>query len=624
MLTLSLFRVGIILWQWERVIETQGIGFVLLQGVRFDIITLTALLVIPLVLTPIITISKKLYKHWYSLLRFYLSATILFIVFMELSTPNFLIQFDLRPNILFVEYLKYPKEVFSMLWTGYKPSIILATLIIPLVAIGFYRGIPTYKEKSLRCHQAIIMSVTLLVICLISGRSSLGHRPANPSIIAFSSDLMVNDIALNSSYSLLYAIYESFGDETGGISYGEMAHDEILRHVKDNMFVSEGDFISNKIPTLHNQKATNILTKPKNIVIILEESMGAEYVGRLGGIGVTPNLDELASQGIWFEKLYATGTRSVRGIEAVITGFTPSPARSVVKLSKSQRDFFTFAEVLRRQNYDTSFIYGGEAHFDNMKRFFVNNGFNRIIEQKDYTNPLFSGSWGVSDEDLFNKAHHVFEKQGNKPFFSLVFTSSNHTPFEFPDGKIELHDTEKNTENNAVKYADYSLGEFIKKAKKSSYWDSTLFLIVADHNSRVRGANLVPIERFHIPGLILGGSVTSDVISRISSQIDLMPTLLSMAGISSVHPAIGYDLTQTKKISKTPGRAIMQYNSTQAYMEEDQVIIFERNKQPTHYQYNNGNYIKHEQQNTDLITKALAHSLFTPLAYTNGLYKLPD
>ncbi len=124
------------------------------------------------------------------------------------------------------------------------------------------------------------------------------------------------------------------------------------------------------------------------------------------------------------------------------------------------------------------------------------------------SNPVFTGSWGVSDEDLFNRAHEEFSAPHERPFFSLVFTSSNHSPFEFPDGRIDLYDGEKNTVNNAVKYADYALGQFIRSAKQSNYWEDTVFLIVADHNSRVYGSEVIPIERFHIPGLILGGSIS--------------------------------------------------------------------------------------------------------------------
>jgi phosphoglycerol transferase MdoB-like AlkP superfamily enzyme len=256
-----------------------------------------------------------------------------------------------------------------------------------------------------------------------------------------------------------------------------------------------------------------------------------------------------------------------------------------------------------------------------VRPFFINNGFNTVIDQRDYKDPVFTGSWGVSDEDLFNKAHEEFTKKNGTPFFSLVFSSSNHVPFGFPAGRIDLYDQENNTVNNAVKYADYAVGEFIKKAKQSNYWENTLFLIVADHNSRVYGPNLVPIERFHIPGLILGADIKPVHYSKIASQIDLMPTLLSLAGIESITPAIGRDLN--KLPAQTPGRAMMQYNATHAYMEDNKVIVFERNKQPKQYTYDNGKLNIQKNSDEQLLNKALAESLFGTYMYEHQLYKMP-
>jgi phosphoglycerol transferase MdoB-like AlkP superfamily enzyme len=371
---------------------------------------------------------------------------------------------------------------------------------------------------------------------------------------------------------------------------------------------------------LHKSDWIEETAAPINLVIILEESLGAEFVGALGGTPVTPELDNLAKQGIWFDNLYATGTRSVRGIEAIITGFTPTPARSVVKLPKSQTGFFTIAELLRRRGYDTSFIYGGEAHFDNMRQFFIGNGFDRIIEERDFFNPAFKGSWGVCDEDLFQRADQEFSQQAGKPFFSLVFTSSNHSPFEFPEGKTPLYESPSDTVNNAVKYADFALGEFFRKAKKSAYWENTLFLVVADHNSRVRGANLVPIEYFHIPALILGGQVEPQIYSRLSSQIDLLPTLLGMMGIQDNHPATGHDLFRPD-IANIPGRAIMQYNTAQAYMRGDEVVVMGMDKKPALYHRSASGLTPAESPNPGLIERALAYSVWSATAYQEQLYR---
>ncbi|MCL4113349.1 UNVERIFIED_CONTAM: hypothetical protein GTU68_027537 [Idotea baltica] len=621
LVVLSLSRLALVALYWSRVEAVDGLYFVLLQGVRFDLIVVCALALPPILLLPFqfrsIIVSRAV--------RVYLLGAFVAVIFMEAATPTFISEYDQRPNILFVEYLKYPKEVGRMLWVGYKLDIAVGLLVVAMLGVGLSKFLPAPRARGvgLSFPLAAVYSVTALFLCIVGVRSSFGHRPANPAKVAFSQDLLVNDFALSSLYSVAYASYSARRHESKPGSYGRMKMAKVIRQVQDDLALPGSDFISPELPTLHESKWVVPLDKPLNLVIILQESLGAEFVGALGGTPVTPYLDTLAEEGIWFDNLYATGTRSVRGIEAVTTGFTPTQARSVVKLPKSQTGFFTIAELLGRRGYDTSFIYGGEAHFDNMRQFFVGNGFQRVIEEKDFENPGFKGSWGVSDEDLFAKAHKDFGESRERPFFSLVFTSSNHSPFEFPEGNFELYEQPRATVNNAVKYADYAMGKFFEQAKQSSYWKNTLFLVVADHNSRVRGANLVPIEYFHIPALVLGGSVTPQTYSRMASQIDLLPTLLGLMGIDSDHPATGHDLFRPD-IADIPGRAIMQYNATQAYMQDEQVVIMEADKSPALYTRTEAGLVPSQNENPALLDRALAYSIWSSTAYNDRLYRLPD
>ncbi|MDZ4099869.1 MAG: LTA synthase family protein, partial [Methylophilaceae bacterium] len=339
-----------------------------------------------------------------------------------------------------------------------------------------------------------------------------------------------------------------------------------------------------------------------------------------------PELEKLKSQGWWFENLYATGTRSVRGIEAVVTGFLPTPAQSVVKLSLSQDHFFTLASLLDSKGYLNEFIYGGEAHFDNMRNFFINNDFELVVDQKDYIKPIFLGSWGVSDEDLFNKTHEQLMQHhaSGAPFFTLVFTSSNHSPFEFPEGRIALYDEPKATENNAVKYADYAMGQFFKQAQASPYWKDTLFLVVADHDIRVRGNDLVPVKNFHIPGLILGADIQPKVIKTVASQIDLPTTLISLMGIDAEHPMLGRDLSAEPE--GLPGRAMMQYEQNYAWMEGDQTVVLRPNKAPTHAVYDRKNKeLKESSAPSDaekMEKRALGHVLLPSILYREQDYHM--
>jgi len=620
---LTLSRLFLVSHWWQRVEQQDALSFILLQGARFDAVLIGMLLIIPCLLLPLLATSSLILPGWKWLLTVYIPLVIATVLFMELATPSFADQFDARPNILFFEYLEHPREVLSTLWGAYRLPMLLGLPIVAAVAWFVLRHVrhAVADIQAVPFLVALPMGLLLALVCGAAIRSTTDHRPINPATVAQTSDALVNELPLNSTYTTAYAAYEMRYEETGGARYGKMDEQTATAIVRQEMHIEPNRFKDDGLTTWHSFESSITHAKPKNLVIILEESLGAEFVGSLGGLDLTPNLDALASEGLWFEQLYATGTRSVRGIEAVITGFLPTASRSVVKLSKSQRDFFTLASFLSDKGYTSSFIYGGEAHFDNMRRFFMGNGFDHVVDEKDYADPVFTGSWGVSDEDLMARAHEEFTlaSANDQPFFSLVFSSSNHTPFEFPDGRIELHDTEKQTVNNAVKYADHAIGEFFAKARTSSYWDDTVFLIVADHNSRVYGDSLIPVDRFHIPGLILGGGIEASRYQKIASQIDLAPTLLSIMGLSGEHPMPGRDLTALP--DDVPGRAIMQFNAIQAYMEEDTVAVLMHDLEPIALRYDNGKLHKLPKIDPALAQKAIAHATWAANAYQLSRYR---
>ncbi|MAD73669.1 MAG: sulfatase [Rheinheimera sp.] len=573
LLLLSVSRIGLFVWQYDRISAVASVWPLLIQGVRADLILVGLWLVIPLLLAPFLTAGK-----WFSVWRWFcygwaLMGLTLFI-FVELSTPQFILQYDIRPNRLYIEYLKYPEEVFSTLWQGFR-AMLLGGIAVTALLIWCANTLLQRVRLRTEPYQKKTFWLTwpvLLVVVFGMIRSTTEHRPANPALFAVTSDALVNSLVINSPYSVLYAIYSLKHEANSSEIYGKLPFDEMLALALDWPWLKQAVFTDPGLPTLHYSQATAKRAKPLNLVIILEESLGATFVESLGGVAVTPELEKLKHDGWWFEQMYATGTRSVRGIEAVVSGFMPTPAQSVVKLSLAQQNFYTLGSTLSQQGYNTSFIYGGEAHFDNMRSYFTGNGIEQVIDLPQMDNPVFVGSWGASDEDLFTAASkHLDEMhQHQRPFFSLVFSSSNHTPFEFPDGRIDLHEQPKQTVNNAVKYADYSLGKFIAHARQQPYWQNTLFLIVADHDNRVYGNNLVPVEKFHIPALILGADVIPKRIKPVASQIDLAPTLLSLMGINAQTPLIGRDFSHD---DISPGRALMQFDQYFALMEQQQLTI---------------------------------------------------
>ena len=624
MATTSVARLAYIIWLSDRVESTGGFSFIIVQGLRFDLVMLAYLLALPLIMTPLANSIAKVAPFWLTALKWYLVTVFGLFVFMEIATPPFIQEYDVRPNYLFVEYLKYPREILSMLLTGYRLELFAATVLLPALLVPVAKSIGK-SVSSVQRNRPIWtgpFAIISLLVCVAAARSTLDHRPVNPSTVAFSSDTLVNSLAMSSLYSTLYAIYE-MRHEDQGLAYGEVTAAVANTAIRENMYLTDETIVDPQIPTLHEQISTRAGVQPKNLVIIVEESLGAEFVGSLGGLPLTPNLDALSDDGIWFENLYATGTRSARGLEAIVSGFPPTNSQSVLKLGRAQHNFFTIGDYLRRKGFDTSFIYGGEAQFDNMRRFFANNGFDTVIDKHDFENPIFKGSWGVADEVVFDYAHRYFiSKSPDRPFVSVLFTTTNHSPWEFPDGRIDLYDASKATVNNAVKYADFAIGRYISMARDSSYWDNTVFLIVSDHNSRVYGADLVPIERFHIPGLILGGSIKPQRWTRVASQIDLLPTLLSLIGEGGLHPAPGIDLTRSD-INQIPQRAIMQYGNTQAYWQDNRVVILRRDRPAAAFDYLDGQLVESNNGGT-LLDHARAVAAWPSLAYRNLQYRLPS
>lgn len=627
---LSISRAGLMLWQSERVAASGIWPEILLQGLRVDMIQMGLLVIIPLLVAPLF-FHKKTWTWWRQFSFIWVVASFVILAFMEAATPGFIGEYDTRPNRLFIEYLNYPHEVLPMLWNGFRIHVFAGIIALALALWGVAGFMSPWlsqprPDKTLKYWLALPFIVLLV---FFSVRSTIDHRPANPAFFAITSDTMVNTLILNSTWSVLHAIYNLKHESKSSEIYGEMTEEQAMKQVRltRERLQDKRPLIGDaNLPTLTRQTATMRREKPLNLVIILQESLGATFVESLGGVPVTPELEKLKSQGWWFENLYATGTRSVRGIEAVVAGFPPTPAQSVVKLSLSQDHFFTLASLLNSKGYLNEFIYGGESHFDNMRSFFINNDFEQVVDENDYIKPVFVGSWGVSDEDLFNKAHEQFMKHHNSgnPFFTLVFTSSNHSPFEFPDGRIELYEQPKATENNAVKYADYAMGQFFRKAQASPYWKDTVFVVVADHDIRVRGDDLVPVKHFHIPGLILGADIKPRIIKTVASQIDLPTTALSLMGIDAEHPMLGRDLTAEPE--GLPGRAMMQYEENYAWMEGDEMVVLRPDRQPAHGVYNKKSKVLTERPGSrndhTMEKRALGHVLIPSILYREQDYHL--
>ncbi|WMN61585.1 LTA synthase family protein (plasmid) [Pseudoalteromonas xiamenensis] len=624
MAILTIARTGLSVWQHERLVHSSDWLHILLQGMRVDLSSLAHLIILPVLVHFCLPKEGAIRTSWTTFLKVLFVGIILLFSYMELVTPTFISEYDLRPNRLFVEYLMYPKEVFGMLWTGYKLSIfsvLLGTVGLVFMAWTWVCRID-FSFPTLSLFGRISIAAICCITLFLGARSTFGHRPLNPAMVAYSDDVLLNELTLNSTYSLAFALKNMASEQNAEKFYGSMDIETMLKTVK--LASGRGNrFIEGDIPTRNIQQAT-YQGKKRNLVILLQESLGARFVGGLGGLPLTPNLDKLLNEGWTFEQLYATGTRSVRGIEAVTTGFVPTPSRAVVKLSKAQNGFFTIAQLLKQQGYHTQFVYGGESHFDNMKSFFLGNGFSDIVDLPKFSKTTFIGSWGACDQDLYAEAHNQFEqlsRQG-KPFFSLVFNSSNHTPYEYPQGVIEQYDELPNTRNNAIKYSDKALGEFFEKAKQSAYWDDTVFLVIADHDARVDSLTPIPVKNFHIPGVILGADIEAKKDARITSSLDMPATMLSLIGVTNDSPMIGRDMSSQESEGKS--RAMMQFGNNFGYLTEHKLTVLQPNKPAIGFVFDKHDLsLRADEVTNDEHQTALAHALLGNYLYSNKLYRLP-
>jgi len=538
-----------------------------LYGLKMDTMVASMLLIIPLI---VLSFSPKaLAKVANIFLRVYFILVFGFIIYIENATFPFFRQYDVRPNFKFVEYLEYPVEVFNMIIADYKLALGVAFVMIGLFIWGFWRNtkesfLPVFQQPLLK---RALLFFPLAILLFIGIRSSFGHRPANISDAMYSSNRILNEVTKNSLYSVGYAYYANKKYETKAIKqYGEMPISEALQRMQNVLGIKGNDL--NATSVFSRMEKTHFpIEKKKNLVIFLQESLGYQFITPQ----ITPELLKLKNEGLWFSEAYSNGTRSVRGIAGVTAGFLAVPGKGVLKRTKSQSDFFTFSSLLQPLGYHTMFLYGGEARFDNMRSWFLGNGFNEVIEQKDYTDPKFVATWGVSDEDLAAKGNARFSalyKEG-KPFAALMFSSSNHSPFDIPPGRIEAVKKGEKCVENAIQYADYAIGKFFEEAKKMPYYKDTVFVVIADHNIRVYGDDAVPVNMFHIPALIIAEGLETNSYDKLASQPDVLATAIDLLGKDLKYPILGKSVFSDEKHEVV----LMQFNESYALRIQDRVAV---------------------------------------------------
>jgi len=597
-----------------------SIWLTFLFGLRMDTIVASILLVVPLIL---LTLSPRFLQFFVEkFLKFYFLIVMGLLIYIENATFPFIAEYDVRPNYLFVEYLEYPKEVFAMIFADYKLELLISGLMIGGFIYLYLKYAKDNINQVFEIHymKRIALFVPILLILFIGIRSSFGHRPANISDAMYSSNRMLNEITKNSFYSIVYAIYTNrlHGGNKLVKQYGTMQLKEAYSRVKKSLNLTHLN--DEKSPLSRIEKTHFKQKKSKNLVVFIQESLGYQFVEAVGGEkGITPHLNKLAKEGILFRDLYSNGTRSVRGLAGLSAGNYSVPGKGVIKRNKSQSDYFTIAKLLKPYGYKSLFIYGGESRFDNMKGWYLGNGFDTIIDQPKFKNPSFIGTWGVCDEEVIQRANEEFKKMyaNDEKFVTVMFSTSNHSPFDFPDGKIKLIDgVKKKSVKNAIKYADFAIGSFIEQAKKEAYYKDTIFVVAADHNVRVYGKDMVPVDMFHIPGLILGGGVEPMVYNKVATQPDILATALDLLGLDLKYPIMGHSIFSDEKRDIS----LMQFHNSYALREGNTIAIIRPGKEALTFNYKGKHLIKTE-HNRELEKDALAFVIVLNNLYEKKLYR---
>jgi len=492
-------------------------------------------------------------------------------------------EFDSRFNLVAVDYLLYPHEVLVNIWDSYPvPAALAGGCLFAGLCLWLFRrqlGVALSSIQSFRAR-SVLVAIHLVLVLLTA---SVGASWA-ASNRAFNSNRAAQQIASNGLAAFFEALQTSELDYHAHYRTGDPQQlQQRLKAVLGTSGSTPDDAPSDDLNRRVLPRPGSTPSRP-NVVVILEESFGAEFVGAYGDDrGLTPAFDSLSQQGLLFRHAYATGTRTVRGLEAITASFPPIPSVSIVKRPGGDH-VANWGGVMRARGYSTSFLYGGYGYFDNMNHFFSGNGFE-VKDRTDIENQTFTNIWGVCDEDLFRFAvgHFDHQEQHGQPFFSIVLSTSNHKPFSFPEG-IPGIPAEGGGRLAGVRYADYAIGRFFALAKERPWFDNTLFVVVADHGARVYGAAQIPLFSYEIPLLMIWPKGIEPGISEAPiSLMDLAPTVLGFLGQEYEAPFFGQDV-QARSLDQQPV-LLFNHNHDVGVLRGDSLVVLGLRRSVRSYRY---------------------------------------
>ena len=509
-------------------------------------------------------------------------ATLYVFGFIAAAEYLFWGEFSARFNFISVDYLVYRREVTNNITESYPVAKIMTGLLV--VAVAIYAWLYSRIESALRVRESFGRRLTASAVLLAA--AGFVYVAVGQELRDRFSDNYVRELASDGPYQFIAAFRNNELDY--GQFYQSVDPQHAVEVLKTQLNAKPEDFVdSNPLSILRHVRGDGGPERHLNVILVMIESLSAEYLARFTRDStLTPNLDRLISDSLFFSRLYATGTRTVRGLEAVTLSFPPTPGHSIVKRLGRESGLWSLGNVLRERGYDTQFIYGGRGYFDNMAAFFSGNGYG-VIDQSSVPDEEieFSNAWGMSDEDLYKQTLKAADHAtaAGKPFFFHLMTTSNHRPYTYPDGRVAI--ASGTGRDGSVMYTDYAIGEFLRQARERPWFDDTVFVIVADHCAGSAGKEDLPLDKYHIPLWIYSPrNVPAREVDTLVSQIDIAPTILGLLNIDYLSMGFGVDMLS----SGHPGRALIGNYEYLGYYDGSDLTILQPRHRMERYRYVGG------------------------------------
>jgi len=536
-------------------------------GTWFDLATLAYLI------TPLLLAGALLPDRWraHPLVRrarwVLLAAIVALLLFGAVAEIVFWDEFTTRFNFIAVDYLIYTGEVIGNIRQSYPVGAILAAITAAAALIVWIVSrLVTLATAALGWKRRVALAAGALLLPVASFLAAdIGQMNGGGNEHAL-------EISGNGLFSLAAAMRRN-----------ELDYDRFYRTIPQD----EADDILKKLgverlplsrvlemkPDEHEPEELGAFTRnPRNVILISVESLSAGFVGAYGGArGLTPRLDRLAAEGLKFENVYATGTRTVRGLEALSIGTPPIPGQAILRRPNNEH-LTSVGQILQLQGYNSYFIYGGYGYFDNMNAYFAGNDYT-VVDRTNFPRESIpmENVWGVADEALFDNVLRVLDKAdpSGRPFFAHIMTTSNHRPFTYPDGRIDIKSP--GGRDGAVKYTDYAIGRFIDQARARPWFKDTLFVIVADHCASAAGKTKLPLPGYRIPLIMYAPDMLAPgVFGKITSQLDIPPTLLDLLGARGDDHYFGDSIFEN---AGRRGRAFISNYQELGYFKDDLLTV---------------------------------------------------